>query len=62
MNALEQWRRRPLQVRVLDRCDECGELKPDVRKHVSFWPSITAVCCTQCFTEMTEECSGFAAY
>ncbi|MEA3129923.1 MAG: hypothetical protein QOF46_1718, partial [Paraburkholderia sp.] len=27
MNALEKWHKRPLQVRVLDRCNECGELK-----------------------------------
>jgi hypothetical protein len=61
MNALEKWRRRPLQVRVLDRCDECGELKEDVRKRVNAWPNITAVCCANCFVEMTGECSGSAA-
>jgi hypothetical protein len=60
MSALENWRNRPLQVRVLDRCDECGELKEDVRKNVSLWPNITAVCCATCFAEMTKECRGFA--
>jgi hypothetical protein len=60
MNALEKWHSRPLQVRVLDRCDECGELKEDVRKHVSLWPNITAICCAKCFAEMTAEWSGFA--
>jgi hypothetical protein len=53
MNKLEQWRSRPLQVRVLDRCDECGELKDDVAKRVNYWPHITAVCCAPCFEEMT---------
>ncbi|MFM0200688.1 hypothetical protein PQR53_12525 [Paraburkholderia fungorum] len=60
MNALEKWHKRPLQVRVLDRCDECGELKEGVRKQVSLWPNMTAVCCAECFAEMTTECSGFA--
>ena len=61
MNALEQWQRRPMQVRVLDRCDECGELKEDVQKRVNYWPRITAVCCAKCFAEMTSRCSGFSA-
>jgi hypothetical protein len=37
-----------------------GELKEDVRKQVSLWPNIAAVCCAKCFAEMTAECSGFA--
>jgi hypothetical protein len=53
-----QWRSRPLVVRVLDRCDECGELKEDVRERVNYWPNITAVCCATCFSEMTGEYSG----
>ncbi|TCK88560.1 hypothetical protein B0G74_6795 [Paraburkholderia sp. BL9I2N2] len=60
MSALGKWHNRPLQVRVLDRCDECGELKEDVRKQVNYWPNITAVCCAKCFAEMTGECSGSA--
>jgi hypothetical protein len=55
MNAREKWHNRTLQVRVLDRCDECDELKEDVRKHVSLWPNITAVCCADCFAEMTAD-------
>jgi hypothetical protein len=35
MHALEQRRSPPMQVRVLDRCDECGELKEDVQKRVN---------------------------
>jgi hypothetical protein len=62
VSALEKWHNRPLQVRVLDRCDECGELKEDVQKHVSLWPNITAFCCAKCFAEMTAEYSGFALY
>lgn len=57
MNTLEKWRSRPLQVRVLDRCVECGEWKEGVRKHVSVWPNIAAVCCAECFAEMTAECN-----
>lgn len=60
MNALEKWHNRQLQVRVLDRCDECGELKEGVRKQVSLWPNMTAVCCAECFAEMTAESGGFA--
>jgi hypothetical protein len=60
MNPLEQWHSRPMELRVLVRCDECGELKEDVRKRVNYWPNITALCCAKCFTEMTDECSGFA--
>jgi hypothetical protein len=54
MNARE-WRSRPLEVRILDRCDECGELKEDVHQRVNYWPNISAVCCAQCFAEMTGE-------
>jgi hypothetical protein len=61
MHALEQRRSRPVQVRVFDRCDECGELKEDVQKRVNYWPNITAVCCAKCFAKMTGECSRFAA-
>src|ERR1700675_4668859 len=61
MNALEQWRCRSMQVRVLDRCDECGELKEDVQKRVNYWPNIAAGCGAKCFAEMTGECSGFEA-
>jgi hypothetical protein len=53
MTELERWRSRPLQVRVLTRCDECGELKDDVRERVNYWPNIKAVCCAACFAEMT---------
>jgi hypothetical protein len=62
MNQLEQWRSRPMELRVLVHCDECGELKEDVRKHVNYWPNITALCCAKCFAKMTSECSGFATW
>jgi hypothetical protein len=54
MNALERWRARPLEVRVLIRCDECGELKDDVQKRVNDRSNMTAVCCAKCLAEMTE--------
>jgi hypothetical protein len=53
MNVLDRWRSRPLQVRVLTRCDECGELKDDDQKRVNYWPDISAVCCAERFAEMT---------
>ncbi|CAB3802985.1 hypothetical protein LMG28614_05715 [Paraburkholderia ultramafica] len=62
MNALEQWRSRTMQVRVLDRCDECGQLKEDVQKRVICWSNSTALCCVKCFTEMTGEWNGFSGY
>lgn len=58
MNAFERWSSRPMQVRVLDRCNECGDLKEDVQKRVNYWPNITAVCCAKCFAEMTGDSSG----
>jgi hypothetical protein len=55
MKTFNEWRSRQMQVRVLDHCDECGELKEDVHKRVNYWPNITAVCCAKCFAEMTSE-------
>ncbi|MGF6483818.1 hypothetical protein QFZ91_006045 [Paraburkholderia sp. JPY419] len=54
MNALERWRSRPLQVRALTRCDECGELKEDAKKRVNYCSNMTVVCCAKCTAEMTE--------
>ena len=54
MNVLERWRSRPLEVRVLNRGDECRELEDDVQKRVNYWPHITAACCAACFAEMTD--------
>ena len=45
-----------MHVRVLDRCDECGELKEDVQKRINYLPKIAAVCCANCFAKMTGEC------
>jgi len=59
MNAREQWRCRPMQVRVLDRCDECGELKEDVQKRTNYWRNNAAICCAKCFAEMMGKFSGF---
>ncbi|CAB3809161.1 hypothetical protein LMG28614_06966 [Paraburkholderia ultramafica] len=53
MNALERWRCRPMQVRILERCNECGELKDDVQKRVNRWPNVAALSCAKCFAEMT---------
>jgi len=55
---LEKWRNRPVSVRTLTRCDECGELKQDPavqsRKYESNYyeqPKYTAkaTCCEPCF-------------
>jgi hypothetical protein len=62
MNPLEQWRSRPMEVRVLACCDKCGELKEDVQKRANYWSKVTAVCCAKCFIEMTGERSRFAPY
>jgi len=54
-SQLDAWRRRPLEVRVLDRCNECATLQPDVRERINFWPNIRAVCCSNCFNRMLAE-------
>lgn len=61
MSTREQWHCRPMQVRVMDRCDECGELKEDVQKRNNYWPNIAAICCAKCFAEMIGKCSGSEA-
>lgn len=55
------WNSRPVTVTVLDRCDECGTLKPDVKKRQHYWPAVTAQCCSQCFTRLIGEAQGYAA-
>lgn len=51
----DNWRRRPLEVKVFDRCDECETLQPDVKKRVNYWPSFTAVCCGECYSKRLAE-------
>lgn len=60
---LDEWRNRKLQVRVLVHCDECEQLKEDVRSHD--WPSPRFVCCSPCFSRLVadhEELAAVAAY
>lgn len=52
------WNSRPMTVTVLDRCDECKTLKPDVKRRESYFPNITATCCAICFSEMVGEREG----
>lgn len=47
-----------MEVRVFDRCDECGELKEDVLKRESHWPKFAIICCASCFSELIGDCSG----
>ncbi|MBB3004415.1 hypothetical protein FHX57_006797 [Paraburkholderia tropica] len=56
----ESWRRRPLEVRILDRCDECETLQPDVRKRVNYWPSFTVICCAACYAKRLAEYEGLS--
>ncbi len=56
----EAWRRRPLEVKVLDRCDECETLQPDVKKRVNYWPSFTTVCCGNCYSKRLAEYEGLS--
>ena len=56
----DNWRRRPLEVKVLDRCDECETLQPDVKKRTNYWPSITCTCCSGCFSRMLAEFEGLS--
>ncbi|PTB20108.1 hypothetical protein C9I57_13450 [Trinickia symbiotica] len=57
----QQWHSRPLEVRVFDRCDECGELKEDVRERVNHWPKFAVVCCATCFADLSGDFSDPAA-
>lgn len=52
----DQFRNRPLEVRVLERCNECETLKDDVKEHSNCW--VTAVCCGPCFTQLVAEAQG----
>lgn len=58
----EAWRRRPLTVTVLDRCDECESLQPDVRERKSFWPTLKMVSCSKCFAEATGHDEGMTYF
>jgi hypothetical protein len=49
--ALNEWRNRPLKVRVLDRCDECATLRDDVKERQNYWPNVKAICCETCFNK-----------
>lgn len=52
----EAWNRRQVTTRVLDRCDECGKLKDDVKEREHFtgyffsrrW-DLKMTCCAACF-------------
>jgi len=59
--ALDAWRHRPMVVTVLERCDECETLKPDVAKRTNYWPYVAIKSCGQCFSRLVAEASGVAA-
>jgi hypothetical protein len=59
--ALEAWRNRPLQVRVLDLCPLCKKLAEKVEKRViysGFGTRIDETCCEPCMQVVREEYNG----
>lgn len=49
----DNWRRRPLEVKVFEHCDRCQKLCEGVsaRTHQSYWPTFTLTLksCQPCF-------------
>jgi hypothetical protein len=61
MLTLDQFRSRPLTVRVLDHCDGCKQLKDDVQKRSNYWPHVAEqMCCGACFTKAISQATGLA--
>lgn len=62
MNAKERetWNARVPAVTVLDRCDECEQLKPTVQKRQNYWPTLSATCCSECWSRLIAEHQGVA--
>jgi hypothetical protein len=60
----DTWRNRPLEVRVLTRCDECSTLKEKVerREHRSLWPTyfVSLMSCAGCFETAKQEAAAQA--
>jgi hypothetical protein len=60
----EARRNQPLKVRVLDRCDHCGQMKEEVTKHSynNFWPtwSLNMESCAECFAEAKKKAADEA--
>ena len=54
-SQLDAWRRRPLEVRVLDLCPECKQLKEGVKTRQSYWPTFSMSSCNDCYTERVAE-------
>jgi hypothetical protein len=57
----EIWNARVPTVTVRERCDECGLLKEGVKKRQNYWPTISATCCAECFTNLIGEAQGYVA-
>ena len=53
-----RWNSRPTEVRVLDRCDECETLKPDVKERQSYYPHMKITCCGACFAQLANQHEG----
>jgi len=53
--ALDIWRARAMKVTVLERCDECQQLKQGVGQE-EFWTKtgkVTHHCCSACARELS---------
>lgn len=48
------FRNRPLEVKVFDRCDKCETLQPDVKERSSCWVPKT-VSCAGCFSKLVAD-------
>jgi hypothetical protein len=61
MLTLDQFRTRPLTVRVLDHCDGCKQLCEDVKERANWWPHVPATtCCAGCFRKLLDQATGLA--
>lgn len=58
IEALEAWWRRPVEVKVWDRCTECEQLKDDVKERQNYWPTLKATCCGPCFSRLIAAYEG----
>lgn len=56
----EEWNARVPSVTVLDRCNECEQLKPNVQKRQNYWPTLAATCCSECWARLIAEHQGVA--
>ncbi|WP_152530567.1 hypothetical protein [Paraburkholderia dilworthii] len=58
----DQWRHRPMTIRVTELCDQCNKMAEGVeaRTHKSYWPTfeIAMKSCAPCFEMAKREASA----